>query len=149
MEQLEYYLLKNNQRSGPFNIGELAGNGLSPDMMVWRAGLKDWTRASELQELSGLLSELPPQVPLETPPPPMPNTWLVESILVTVFCCLPFGLVGIFKAAKVSELYASKQYEEALEYSESARKWTLCGLFILPVLAVFGLLVSFFIYICQ
>ena len=28
-----------------------------------------------------------------------PKTWLVESILVTLFCCLPFGIVGIVNAA--------------------------------------------------
>lgn len=35
-----------------------------------------------------------------------PKTWMAESILVTVFCCLPFGIAGIVFASKVSSLYA-------------------------------------------
>ena len=30
-----------------------------------------------------------------------PSTYLVLSILVTIFCCLPFGIVGIVYASKV------------------------------------------------
>lgn len=28
-----------------------------------------------------------------------PKTWMAESILVTVFCCLPFGIAGIVFAS--------------------------------------------------
>ena len=31
-----------------------------------------------------------------------PKTWMAESILVTILCCLPFGIIGIVNAAKVS-----------------------------------------------
>jgi len=30
-----------------------------------------------------------------------PKSWLVESILVTLFCCLPFGIAGIVNASRV------------------------------------------------
>jgi len=29
-----------------------------------------------------------------------PKNWLVESILVTLFCCLPLGIAGIINASK-------------------------------------------------
>ena len=53
---------------------------------------------------------------------PCPKTWMAESILVTIFCCLPFGIAGIVFAAKVSSLYAAGQYEEAGEASNNAAK---------------------------
>lgn len=52
-----------------------------------------------------------------------PKTWLTESILVTLFCCLPFGIAGIVNASKVESLYNSGQVNEALEASENAAKW--------------------------
>ena len=63
-----------------------------------------------------------------------PNTWLAPAILVTLFCCLPFGIVGIVYAAKVSSLFAQGSYDAALQASKSAKMWSLigmgCGLFI-------------------
>lgn len=52
-----------------------------------------------------------------------PKTWLTESILVTIFCCLPFGIVGIINASKVSSLFAQGKYLEAEMRSANAKKW--------------------------
>lgn len=59
-----------------------------------------------------------------------PKTWMTESILVTLFCCLPFGIVGIINASKVSSLYAQGNYAESLQASINAKKWTKIGFFI-------------------
>lgn len=56
--------------------------------------------------------------------PECPKTWMVESVLATIFCCLPFGIVGIINASKVSSLYASGRYDEAQQASKDAGKWT-------------------------
>lgn len=61
---------------------------------------------------------------------PPPKNWLVESILVTIFCCLPFGIVGIIKAAGVNSKHASGDYAGALADSASAGKWTKIGFFV-------------------
>lgn len=68
---------------------------------------------------------------------------MAESILVTIFCCLPFGIVGIINASKVSSLYAQGNYDEAQRASADAKKWTLIGLCvgfvgIIAYLAVYG-----------
>ena len=63
---------------------------------------------------------------------------MAESILVTIFCCLPFGIAGIVFAAKVSSLYAAGQYEEAVEASNNAAKWTKIGFFVgLAVMVIY------------
>lgn len=66
-----------------------------------------------------------------------PKTWLVESIVVTLCCCMPLGLVGIINAAKVETLYNGGQYAEATHASEEARKWTLIAL-VLGLVSQFG-----------
>lgn len=53
-----------------------------------------------------------------------PKTWLVESILVTLFCCLPFGIVGIINAANVSSKFSVGDIEGAKIASQQAGKWT-------------------------
>ena len=63
------------------------------------------------------------QVSFETQKPP--KTWLVESILVTLFCCLPFGVVGIFYAGRVESRFYAKDYEGAIRASQNAKKWTM------------------------
>lgn len=70
---------------------------------------------------------------------PMPKNWLVESILVTVLCCLPFGIAGIMSATKVESLYYMGDYEGAERASKDAKKWTIigfCSTFVLGILYV-------------
>lgn len=59
-----------------------------------------------------------------------PKTWLAESILVTLFCCLPFGIVGIVHAAKVESAFTSGNYDGAERASAEAKKWTMIGFWI-------------------
>jgi hypothetical protein len=72
-----------------------------------------------------------------------PKNWLVESILVTIFCCLPFGIVGIINAANVNSKFDAGDVAGAERASKDAAKWTKLGFFIglgvivLYVLAVF------------
>lgn len=63
-------------------------------------------------------------------PSSMPKTWLAESILATIFCCLPFGIVGIVHAAKVESAYKSGDYDGAERASAEAKKWTMLGFWI-------------------
>lgn len=71
-----------------------------------------------------------------------PKTWMVESILVTLFCCLPFGIAGIVFASKVSSLYASGNYEAALQASKDAGKWTKIGFIVGLVVGVIYLIIN-------
>ena len=68
--------------------------------------------------------------PAQTTPPMQPKNWMVESILVTIFCCLPFGIVGIINAAKVNSEWAAGRFAEAERASKEAGKWTKIGFFV-------------------
>ncbi len=59
-----------------------------------------------------------------------PKTWLVESILVTIFCCLPFGIIGIINATKVESKFFAGAVDEALQASKDAAKWTKVAFFV-------------------
>ena len=56
-----------------------------------------------------------------------PKSYLVESILVTVFCCMPFGIVGIVNAANVESRFKNGDYDGAIKASEEAKRWTMIG----------------------
>lgn len=56
-----------------------------------------------------------------------PKTWLIESILVTLFCCLPFGVVGIVNASKVESRFRMGDIEGAYNNAAEAKKWITIG----------------------
>jgi hypothetical protein len=54
--------------------------------------------------------------------PDIPNH-LVWSILVTIFCCQPFGIVAIVYAAQVNSKLNLGDVAGATQSSENAKKW--------------------------
>lgn len=52
-----------------------------------------------------------------------PDNKLVWSILVTIFCCLPFGIVAIIKSAEVNSKWASGDYAGSQQSAADASKW--------------------------
>lgn len=73
----------------------------------------------------------------------VPN-YLVQAVLVTLCCCLPFGIVAIIKAAQVNTLLAKGDYDDAVRASEEAKKWCwiafALGLIGVPISIVLQLL---------
>ena len=62
------------------------------------------------------------------PPPPKPKNYLVESILVTLLCCLPLGVVGILMALNSDNAYAKGDYITAQINADKAKQFALWGL---------------------
>ena len=76
---------------------------------------------------------------------PRPKNYLVESILATIFCCLPFGIAGIVFASRVNSAYDRGDYAEAEQASQDAWKWTkisiilgVVGTVIMVILSLVG-----------
>ena len=150
---MKYYMHIGGQQVGPYEENELPSHGLTASTMVWREGMPDWVAASQVPELSHLLppSQQPPSYqpqPSYGPQqpygvqPPMPDTYMVWAVLVTVFCCLPFGIVSIVKASQVSSLYSQGRYQEAVAASEAAKKWAIWS-------AVAGVVISIIVIVLQ
>ena len=124
----EYYILNGSEQQGPYTIDQLRGR-VAPQTYVWREGLADWIQASNLPELSGLL------VPEGAVPPPThgqtittkPKDYLVESILVTLFCCMVFGILGIVYSVQANSAFSSGNIVAANEFSTKAKQWVTYG----------------------
>jgi hypothetical protein len=60
-----------------------------------------------------------------TPPAPQPGipTYLPHAILVTLCCCLPFGIPAIYYSAQVTRKLDAGDVEGAREASRKARMW--------------------------
>ncbi|GAB7142878.1 CD225/dispanin family protein [Mycobacterium riyadhense] len=68
----------------------------------------------------------PPGYPPQQPPAgQQPDNYLVWSILVTLFCCLPLGIVAIVKSTQVNGLWAQGRYAEAQASADSAKKFVI------------------------
>lgn len=82
--------------------------------------------------------------PMRTQPP---KNWLVESILVTILCCLPFGIVGIINASKVESKFFAGDIDGAERAAAEARKWTMIGFWIgIACIALYLIFVAFFVF---
>lgn len=61
----QYYLERNGQQTGPFEVSQLIPNGMTPDSLVWTSGMAGWTRAAEVPELAPMFA--PPQPQYQQP----------------------------------------------------------------------------------
>ncbi|XP_071956808.1 proline rich transmembrane protein 1B-like [Antedon mediterranea] len=57
-----------------------------------------------------------------------PKTYLVPAIIVTLFCCLPLGIVGIVYSVNSSSKFNRGDDAGAASSARSARSWTIAGL---------------------
>ena len=71
------------------------------------------------------------------------NNYLVPAILVTLCCCIPFGIVAIVYAAQVNSKLSAGDVAGAQESARNARMWTWiafgCGI----VLSIIWFSISF------
>ena len=79
------------------------------------------------------------QPEMQSPPPgnnaggpnpmmPKPDNNLALSIITTVCCCLPFGIVAIINASSVNSLYMARDYTAPLDAAAQAKRWSLLGI---------------------
>lgn len=148
MEQ--YYYTDGKERYGPFSLDQLRDRNIGKETLVWKEGMPDWVAAKNLSDLQSLFEgsadivQPPAAVPYAQLPELPPKNWLVESILVTILCCLPLGIVGIVNATKVESLWNTGQREAAVKASQEAGKWVKIGF--IAGLAVVALYIIFMVF---
>lgn len=135
---MEWYYSKNGTQSGPVAESDLKamivdGHVQSNDL-VWREGMAEWLPLIQVQELT----VVPAATPYQSPQTQAPEvnlqggyhgesipTYLWQSIVVTLMCCMPFGIVAIVYAAKVDGYKAGGNIAAAKSASKSASTWCM------------------------
>lgn len=133
-EKSFFYIDTKGVQQGPRTIKQLENEFvITHNTMVWSQGMKDWVRAFEVDELREICDNRPPvhhhvaeQTPLETVVKEencgtRPHTWMVESILATLFCCVVTGIIGIIYSTKVDRLWNEKKYDEARSAANTSK----------------------------
>jgi len=130
---MKIHISKNGQNIGQFELSEvnrmLQSGQISSNDLAWQEGMANWIPVGTMP---GLNASVPP-LPGSNPPPlrhgsiatattSIPN-YLVQSILVTLFCCLPLGIVAIINAAQVNNKISLGDIAGAMESSGKAKKW--------------------------
>ncbi len=145
----EWYYEHNNAQEGPVSADSLRDlirrEVVARDTLIWQKGMGDWKPAADIAEFAGSFGGPPPiRTPVDiddAPPvgapsasrasgddrwgdvPPKIDNHLAKAIIVTVLCCLPFGVVAIVNSSKVDPAVARGDYDEARRKSEEANKW--------------------------
>jgi hypothetical protein len=160
---MNWFYAKNGSQQGPLSTEDMksriAMGEIGPSDLAWREGMSDWMPVGQISELtvatpssaSQEATSMPPaasspsspyQSPAAAPstqvaPGQVIPNFLWQSIVVTLLCCLPFGIVAIVQAAKVDGLKAAGDFAAAKAASDSAKKWCIISL----VLGLVGTLI--------
>ena len=64
---MEYFIIDNNgQQAGPFSQDQLVQKAISPETLVWKQGMADWTPAWKVEELRTVLEAVEAKKPNST-----------------------------------------------------------------------------------
>jgi hypothetical protein len=135
-------------------LAELFRNGtVKPSDLVWNETMTEWTTIGKVEAFAAYAPALPmaaPPAPVDAPPPlaaaPVtmsaspqgfapsgvaePPTYLWQSIVVMLLCCLPLGIPALIFSTKVKPAFASGDYAAAMEASKKAKLFCILSLVI-------------------
>lgn len=56
---MEFFIIDHNgQQAGPFSFDQLVQKGISPETLVWKQGMADWTPAWKVEDLKAVLEAI-------------------------------------------------------------------------------------------
>ena len=56
---MEFFIIDHNgQQAGPFSFDQLVQKGITPETLVWKQGMADWTPAWKVEELKAVLEAI-------------------------------------------------------------------------------------------
>ena len=56
---MEFFIIdRNGQQAGPFSFDQLVQKGISPETLVWKQGMEDWTPAWKVEDLKAVLEAI-------------------------------------------------------------------------------------------
>ncbi len=150
---MEYYMMEDRLKRGPFTVEELKARGIRPDTLVQVTGSVMWEKAGNVPELAScFVSPQPESQSYEQAVGQqqyaqqqgqrnavMPDDYKTMSILMIVFgviaccCCgvnpifLIFGIVALSAGNKVLPYFAAGNMVMAEQKSQEAKKMLIWG----------------------
>lgn len=146
---MNYWVIQNGVKLGPLSEAQVRALHLSVGTPVWRTGLPDWTTAEMLEELAGTISPAAiPPIPAAgqyqpsytaatgideeaheiAEPGERPASYLAWSIVVTLLCCTPIGIVAIVYSALTDSRWRNGDFRGAHRASEAAQMWIIASI---------------------
>lgn len=150
---MKIWVYLNGIQQGPYSLENARLLPLEPTTPVWYDGLPKWITAAEAPMLADLFPghaqqpatdsfTLTNEAPKATAAaghapaddiPLRPNTRLVWCIVLTVLCCSPFGIAGLFTGSAATQRYERGDYAGAARMAETTEWMVILGI-------VFGLI---------
>lgn len=130
-----YYVGSDNQSHGPITPNQFLAHGLTANTLICPVGGGNWIALSTQPELmaylqpgysdSGSMYEEDRYAEQRVDVGSRPSNYLAWSILTTLFCCLPAGIVAIVYSGKVNGLWSAGRYASARKAASNAKKWCI------------------------
>lgn len=149
---MDWYYASNGQQMGPVSQEELISRFKNRQVqatdLVWNDSMSDWVAFSTVPDLNppevstdpGGAAETPP--PMDQAPPPAATaapasisaaqpaatgekipTYLWQSIVLLIFCCLPAAVVALVYSVKVDPALQAGDVAAAKDASSKAKMW--------------------------
>lgn len=142
----EYHYSANGKPCGPVSkeqLIQLYNSGkVNASTLVWCQGMADWQKLSTVIPVAKKPAVGKPNL-TQLSVGSMPDSGLTYAILVTIFCCWPFGIPAIVQAAKVGGLWRSGQYSQARAMAARSKYWSTWSL----VLGIISAIVNTFLLV--
>jgi hypothetical protein len=163
IDERNYYVMRDGEQVGPFLLSSLPDEGVAPDTYVWCKGMDKWQRAKDVADIcrlmrqrlsasstdkniektiaddeqlnSSRLPELPEIISENVNYDVKPHSFIVEALVVSLFCFPPTGFVALYNAGRGISLWKASVEsknreeikslrEECYECSVRAKMWT-------------------------
>ena len=156
---MSYHVSRNGQQLGQYEqdavIAQIRDGQLLPEDLGWTEGMAEWQPLKQIFPdefpVAAAASDMPavPATPVGGAAPAGQaassvkiETYLTQSILVTLCCCLPFGVVAIVYSSQVNTKLAAGDVAGAQKASDNAKMWGWigfgCGLVIVGLNFIVG-----------
>ena len=162
---MKYWIVVNRQPAGPYELSDLESLDLRDDTPVWHEGLPDWMPARDVAVINEILirrrhSDGQPDVTVisdcdesvkidlgthgdrSQSSAERPSNYLAWSIVVTLLCFVPSGVVAIIYSGMVNSRFDRGDIAGARKASEYAQWWIIISIVVGLIFVPFQVLIA-------
>lgn len=143
-----WYFMQGGQQTGPISDADfrqmIASGQVNALTMIWKEGMANWVQAGSVPELAGAFPTAGQPTGQSAGMPPAPGAYapaaanipdyLIWSIVETLCCCQPFGIVAIVFSIQANSAKTYGRFDEAAQKAHTAKQFVIWG-FVLGAIA--------------